>query len=716
MSDRATSARTDRPEPTRSSRAGGAPGTSPGSLPGGLGPARIEDPTWCLVVGQVGVDLDGPSTRVAESLLCVADGAVGTRGVLEEDADRGPSVLVGGLYQPAPEVAETLMALPGWCALALEPGLPAGRRVLDLRDGVLTRVARGPAGRLSSARFACIARPGTGVMAAEVDAGCWREQPGPATVPPIVVRSALGGGAARAMATDVDPDGSPCRLQRIAVTVGSGRRRPGAHVAARRLAEARRLGVGGLLDEQRAAWAARWAAGDIEIVGDPEMTLAARFALFHLRSSARAAGEIAVGARGLTGPAYAGHVFWDTDVFVLPVLAATDPPSARALLNYRLRRLPAARARAAAAGHRGARFPWESARDGDDVTPRRGVDQHGETVPIRTGDLEEHITADVAWGAWTFAAWTGRPGFLDGPGQPLVVEPAHYWASRIRRDPAGQAHIDGVIGPDEYHEEVDDNAFTNIMARWNLRRAAELADRAGPGSPEADHAATWRDLASALVDGYDRTSGLYEQFAGYFGLEPLLAADLGPVPLPADLVLAPDRLARSQIVKQADVLMAHHLVPDEVAPGSLEANLEYYLPRTVHGSSLSPAIHASLLARARRPDAALELLRLAAAIDVEDLTETTAGGLHLANLGGIWQAIVTGFAGLHPGGPDATALAMDPVLPDAWEELRLRLRWHGRLLHLICRDDAVFVGCDRPLDVVVHGHRAHARPPGSWFL
>ena len=519
---------------------------------------------------------------------------------------------------------------------------------------------------------------------------------------------------ARETTTSVSKTGhgsGPVRVERVAVYATSPRRLPTGAASAGRLAKIRQVGTASLLAEQRAIWAARWDQADIEVVGDPETTLAARFALFHLRSSARPGGEAAVGARGLTGPAYAGHVFWDTDVFVSPVLAAVDPASARALLRYRLRRLPAARARAAAEGHRGARFPWESARDGADVTPAAGIDQHGKVVTIRTGALEEHITADVAWAAWNYAAWTGSWTFLERLGRPLLVEPARYWVSRLSGGQRGQAHIKGVTGPDEYHESVDDNAFTNVMARWNLRRAAELAERHGTGGEEAER---WRRAAESLVDGYDPVSTVYEQFAGYHDLEPLAAADLGRVPVAADLMLGAERLAASQIIKQADVLMAFHLVPDQLAARSLPANVEYYLPRTAHGSSLSPSVHAAVLARADRPEEALRMLRLAAAIDMEDLTEATAGGLHLANLGGIWQAIVQGFAGLRVTSPDDVALVVDPVLPDSWTELRLRLSWHGRRIRLACRHDAVFVGSDKPLRVVVHGSPARVDPPGRW--
>jgi len=706
----------------------------PGCLPAGIGEERPFDPTWCLVVEDAEEDRED-LVRVAESWCCLADGRVGTRGILEEDHDPASAVVAAGLYEPADGVAETLVPLPSWCGLPLQATLPPGRRVLDLRDGLLTRVTDSGGRQLRTARFACAGRPGTGVLVAEADPRLLAGEPAsvgtaphgeePAPVPRLW-RSPFGGGAMVGTDTRVTggrtgPD-RPTTFERLAVHDVSTRRTPRPAAATRRLARAVALGPSGLLAEQRRAWGRRWAASDVEISGDPEVTLAVRFSLFHLLSSATRRGEAAVGARGLTGPAYAGHVFWDTDAFVLPVLAAVDRRSARAVLEYRLRRLDVARARAAADGRDGARFPWESAHDGGDVTPRFGVDQHGTRVPIRTGDLEEHVTADVAWGAWRYAAWSGDWSFLAGPAYPLLVETARFWATRVRRDGRGRAHIDQVIGPDEYHEDVDDNAFTNVMARWNLRRAAELVERVRAGRDggkrvtggEVDEAGAWRETADALVDGYDRTSGRYEQFAGYDRLTPVLATDLGTPPLPADLLLGPQRLAATQVIKQADVLMAHFLVPGETAPGSLDANLEHYLPRCAHGSSLSPSVHATLLARAGRPDEALALLALAIAVDLEDLTETTAGGLHLANLGGIWQAVIHGFAGVKVDGPDDRALVIDPHLPRGWDELRIALNWHGTPLRLTCRTDSVHVAASAPVTVQVHGTRARVNPPGGW--
>ena len=187
---------------------------------------------------------------------------------------------------------------------------------------------------------------------------------------------------------------------------------------------AQRLGFDGLLAEHRRAWASRWEDADVIIEGDPELQLAVRFAIFHLLASAPDDGEAAVGARGLTGSAYRGHVFWDTDVYVLPMLAATHPHAARAMLEYRVRRLPAASEPRKRHRRDGARFPWESARSGGDVTPEHARDRNGELVPILTGRLEEHIVADVAWAAACYIDWTDDQTFAAGPGRELIVQTA----------------------------------------------------------------------------------------------------------------------------------------------------------------------------------------------------------------------------------------------------------------------------------------------------
>jgi trehalose/maltose hydrolase-like predicted phosphorylase len=253
-----------------------------------------------------------------------------------------------------------------------------------------------------------------------------------------------------------------------------------------------------------------------------------------------------------------------------------------------------------------------------------------------------------------------------------------------------------VIGPDEYHEGVDDNAFTNVMARWNLRRAAAAVESLPDAAPE-EEVARWRELADALVDGYDAGTGLYEQFAGFFELEPLVIADVAPQrPVDAEQLVGRARLAGAQVVKQADTLMLHQLVPEEVADGSLRPNLLYYEPRTAHGSSLSPGVHASLFARLGRTSEALEWLRATSRMDLDDLTSSSAGGLHTAAMGSLWQALVFGFVGLRPA---SDGLRLDPALPDSWDALEIRVCFRDARVRVRVENPLVTVSSDRPVRI-----------------
>jgi len=626
------------------------------------------DPAWTLAVEG----LDPRLERVHESLLTLADGRLGTRGApLLAHPDAEPGVLANVYVGSG---AETELArCPNWAALRGQlPAEPPLSRQLDLRAGLLRQEGAVEALQLSS-----LARSGTVAMRVRGDGR---------RLPPSG-RSLREENGIKAAFADERRNGA---FERIGAY---GESEPGARAA---LQAAEEVGFETLLGEHREAWSNRWEMADVVIEGDPELQLAVRFALFHLMASVADEGEAPVGARALSGSAYRGHVFWDSDVFVLPFLAATHPASARAMLEYRIRRLPAARDAATRLGRAGARFPWESAADGFDVTPTHAHLPTGEIARIRTGELEEHIVADVAWAAACYLDWTGDEAFASGPGRELLVETARYWASRVRYDRQGRAHILGVIGPDEYHEPVDDNAFTNVMARWNLKRAGAVTDS------EIERRA-WLELADALVDGYDAMSGLYEQFAGFFRLEPLVIAELAPRrPIAADLLLGHERTAGAQVLKQADVLMLHHLVPEEVAPRSFLPNLDFYEPRTAHGSSLSPAVHAGLLARAGRFRDALRALRIAASIDLDDLTDSTASGLHLATMGGLWQALVFGFAGVRPRGD---ALVVDPRLPPEWAALELRIRFRGLPLRL--RIDREGVELDAPPALVLRPRDDH---------
>lgn len=667
-------------------------------------PAVDEDPEWILYETGAGRLRRG----VTESLFTLGAGGLATRGSVEEAALAAqPVVLAAGVYDGTGS-RQHLLPGPIWTRLAVEPAPAGHRRVLDLRTGVLERTELTEDGcPLRTLRLASITFPGVVAMRAEGPAARLARPGRPLWRPP---GKAMAGGHANGTywaRTDAEScggigavavqhtrvDGEVRTVQRMAAYKTSQQRPPDLRAAADALRAAEDAGFGRLLASHRAAWAARWEAVDVQIRGDPAAQLALRFALFQLWCGIKSRGELAVGARGLSGTGYAGHVFWDADVFTLPAVVTMDPAAAAAMIRYRLRRLEAARGRARAAGLQGARFPWESAASGEDVTPAR-LNSGRRDVPILTGQFEEHITADVAWAAAHYASWTGRPHQRVAP---LLVDTARYWTSRCRLDDVGNAHIDDVIGPDEYHERVSDNAYTNVMARWNLRAAADAAERTGTAAGESGR---WRGLASRIVDGYDPATGRYEQFAGYFGLEPLQVADVAEPPVTAGLLLGRERVAGSQLIKQPDVLMLHHLVPDQVEPGSLEPNIDYYGPRTTHESSLSPAITASVLARAGRPDEALTMLRIALALDLDDLTGTTGAGLHMANLGGVWQAIVAGFAGVRV---RAGVMTVDPQLPEAWESLRLRLRCLGRQVRLEITRERTGIWADGPLMAALAG-------------
>jgi trehalose/maltose hydrolase-like predicted phosphorylase len=666
-------------------------------------PQVAERAGWSIVVD--GIDLQMERSHAA--MLTIADGVIGTNGApLLDHPDTSPEVLAAGVYDGAG--AETdLLSAPQWNRVARDlTEHDRVRRVLDLHSAILGETVVGDT-RLSSVRFSSLARPGLAVLRAHIDP----PDASPPLSPPshhdrvqtdssrqwMVTRGSGGAiaaaGAQHARGSHVD------RVVAYDRTIGE----PRFADTTARVDRAHTRGFDALLGEHREKWAQRWEHADVRIDGDDALQHAVRCALFHLMSSVADSGEAAVGARGLTGRAYRGHVFWDADLFVLPFLAATHAPAARAMLEYRIRRLPAARARAKDEGFAGARFPWESAADGREVTPTAGRELSGNLVPIRTGQNELHIVGDIAWAAMCYADWSGDDRFLSGPGLELLVATARFWSSRIRLDTTGRGHLYGVIGPDEYHEPVDDNAYTNALARWNLRRAADLVAWFGDQTVSTEEHRQWITLADALVDGYRNDTGIYEEFAGFFTLEPLRIADVvDRRPIIADMLLGRDRVRGAQVVKQADVLMLHHLLPDEAVPGSLLPNLDYYEPRTAHGSSLSPGIHASLFARAGRLDEAVAALRLAAMIDVDDLTATSGGGVHLAAMGSVWQAIAYGFMGLRP---RRDTLVLDPKLPTTWNRLEMSVTFLGSPLRIGVDRDSVSVDATTPVFIELAGIR-----------
>lgn len=640
---------------------------------------------WCVTVDG----FDAEHERERASVLTVADGRIGSVGVpLLAHSAASAGTLAAGFYDGEGS-AEHLRPLPGWNQLATPlAGSSRLARTLDLRTGVLAQDVEQDEEQFSAVGFSALHDPGTAVLWAAGD---------PALLGPLdggsgdTLITTLQNGALGVHVNDVlRGNGNQTVLERIAVYAA------GETITARSRGDAARAhGVNALHRAHREAWAARWRDADILITGDDELQRNVRFSLFQLMGAVATSDEAALGARGLSGDGYNGHVFWDSDVFVIPFLAATCPAAARAMLEYRVRRIGTAMERAGELGREGAKFPWESASTGREITPAMVLGPRGEKVVVRTGEMEDHIVADVAWAACRYDDWTEDESFRRGPLTRLLVETARYWASRIECDGDGSAHIRHVIGPDEYHDDVDDNAFTNVMARWNLRAAMT---RAGAQCEERE-VRTWGTLADRLVDGLDPETLVYEEFAGFSELTPFpLRQTYGPGPLAADSLIGFDRIQSLQVVKQADALMLHVMVPGEVAVDSLRPNLDRYLPITAHGSSLSPAVHAALLARVSRHQEALDLLRFAAGMDVDGVSATTAHGLHVATMGGVWLAMVEGFAGIQAEGD---GLCIRPRLPGAWEDVTVNLVFRGVRVQVHIRGDEVKVDTDRPLRVVV---------------
>lgn len=475
-----------------------------------------------------------------------------------------------------------------------------------------------------------------------------------------------------------------------------------------------------VLAAHEAAWASRWHDAAVEIEGDPAARQALRFAAYHLISAANPADPaVSIGARAMTGDSYLGHVFWDTEIYLLPFYTLTWPEAARALLLYRHRTLPAARARAAAQGYRGAMFAWESADTGAEATPPSILGADGVPVPVRTGPQEQHITADIAFATWNHFLATDDTDFLAEAGAELLAECARFWASRAEPAPDGSLQITGVIGPDEYHERVDDNAFTNAMAAHALRSAAAalalLAERRpdahaalgtrlalAPGEPGA-----WREAADALA--IPRSGDVIEQFRGFFQLP---RVDLHGTTGAEAAALVRGRAQHTQVSKQADVVALLTLLPDAFPESTLRASYAYYEPLSTHESSLSAALHAVVAARLGHTAQALHHLRLAYAPDLSPTPGSSAGGVHIATQGGVWQAAVLGFAGLswHTG-----TLRLNPRLPEAWTRLAFRLHWRGAVLHVVLSPaNATLTAEAGPaLDVDVCGAAVHVPAGGA---
>lgn len=434
-------------------------------------------------------------------------------------------------------------------------------------------------------------------------------------------------------------------------------------------------------------WRQLWQYSDCELVGDEKAALAMRLGLYHLLIAANPDDPtVSIGAKSLSGEGYRGHVFWDTEIMMLPFFLYTQPATARALLAYRHHTLPGARAVSAENGTRGARFPWESAESGLEECPRFTPDGKNR---FYTREEEVHVSADVAYGYLRYAQVTGDEDFLYDEGAEILFETSRFWVDRVSED-GDRLSLRTVMGPDEFHSHVDNNAFTNRMVVWQLRESAalyrrmaerrpeqlaKLAGRIGltPGEPE-----TWLRVADRILVTADDETGVIPQFDGYLDRldVPITEWDANDMPrYPAGYNHF--NCEETMLLKQPDVVMLMYLFPDWLPERTRRLNYDFYEARTLHKSSLSPSIHAIVGLQVGDSSKAKRYFERSAFVDLDDNQGNTEEGMHIASAGGTWQIAVNGFGGFRYADD---GIHFDPRLPRSWRRLRFTVQVRGQAI------------------------------------
>ncbi|MGY2003783.1 glycoside hydrolase family 65 protein [Blastococcus sp. SYSU DS1024] len=462
------------------------------------------------------------------------------------------------------------------------------------------------------------------------------------------------------------------------------------------LATAKLGGFERLLREQRELLAQHWDEADVEIEGDDELQQAVRVGMFHVLQAGLRGERQAIPAKGLTGPGYDGHTFWDTETYVLPVLTYTAPHAARDALIWRHTTLGLARERARVLGLRGAAFPWRTI---------RGEETSGYWP---AGTAAFHINADIADAVVRYHHATLDDAFDRDYGTELLVETARLWASLGHFDAEHGFRIDGVTGPDEYTAVVDNNVYTNLMAQRNLREAAAAVRRqpavADQLSVTDEEVAEWLRAASLMAVPYDTQRGVHMQSDGFTHHEEWNFPATPQEHYPLLLHYPYFELYRKQVVKQADLVMALHLRGDAFTLEEKIADFAYYEPRTTRDSSLSATQQAVVAAETGHLELAHQYWAEAALTDIQNLHHNSGHGLHIASLAGGWTVAVAGFGGLRDHGGQ---LSFAPRLPEGITRLRFRVVYRGRKLTVtVERERATYRLVDGdPLEIRHHGRQ-----------
>jgi kojibiose phosphorylase len=503
--------------------------------------------------------------------------------------------------------------------------------------------------------------------------------------------------------------GQSYTFEKLAVVRTSDRKTPEENMFSRSICELKsyiRTGAAAHLADHLQAWGGKWKQADIRIEGDPHAQKALRYNIYQLLINAPPVSG-SIGAKFLSSEGYLGHVFWDTEIFILPFFVYNFPEIARNMLHYRYATLPGAMKNAERNGYRGAKYAWESASTGEDVTPRFASKLERTIRLIYTGMEEDHIVSDVIYGVEKYFRVTGDEEFLFECGLEMVFQTARFWASRVVFS-EGIYEIRRVIGPDEFHEHVDNNAYTNYMVKWHLRLAGMLFTYMSKRHGErldtlcrkldltGEEVRQWLSVSRRLKFSIDPATRLVEQFDGYFRLRDHVIEGFdrkGHPKLPKGVTYR--NIGSTTLIKQADVLLLMHLFPHAFSQEEKQANFDYYEKRTAHKSSLSHCTHAMMGLSVGKRSRAYHYFMKTALFDLENLHGNTAMGIHAAAVGGAWQTVVYGFGGLSI---KSDRLVLTPWLPGKWKRLSFSVRWQDRNIDLSISHDRIDIWIEAPYD------------------
>lgn len=498
-------------------------------------------------------------------------------------------------------------------------------------------------------------------------------------------------------------------------------------MALKQLRACAQKGYDTLFTEHASAWRKQvWEAYSLNIESNDGFDiLAARFALYHLTVMTPAHDErIGIAAKGLSGEGYQGHSFWDTEMFILPFFIYCNPQVARSLLTYRYLGLEGARKKASKNGYEGAMFPWESAWPADgEVTPDWGrVDVvTGKQTRIWTGLIEQHITSDISFAVWQYYMITNDQAFMQDYGYEILFDTAKFWASRLEwNENQRRYEINDVIGPDEYKEHIDNNAFTNYMAHFNLELAMKYYHEVKQDHPRLFTALNDKlHLEQAYPVWKERTSLIYlpkpreedaviPQDDTYLS-KPIIDLTKYKNQTHVATIFADynmDQISGMQISKQADIMILFYLMENRFTEAVKIANYNYYEPKTLHDSSLSLSTHAILANDLDDRPLAYKLYRQACEIDLGPEMKSSDLGVHTASLGGIWQVIVMGFAGVRM--VDGK-LRINPKLPEHWSKLQFSIHWQGQPLAIEVTHHSLVIAAQhkQPVNLEIRGTKYH---------